>query len=111
MKKILIAPALLLLLSCAENKNVQSTNSTANSSESTNSTKTIEGEVAEIKQGKDGYTAKIKTDNEIYFVTVSRANLKDPMQYKTVKEGETLKVSGDFWKMENENQITARELF
>jgi len=73
--------------------------------------KMVEGKVQEIQNGKDGYTAKIETaEKEVYFVTISHSNLKDHMQYKSVKAGETLKVSGDFWKMENENHITVREI-
>jgi len=73
--------------------------------------KTVEGKVQEIQNGKDGYTAKIETaEKEVYFVTISHSNLKDHTQYRSVKAGETLKVSGDFWKMENENHITVREI-
>ena len=73
--------------------------------------RTVEGKVQEIQNGKDGYTAKIETaEKEVYFVTISHSNLKDHTQYKSVKAGETLKVSGDFWKMENENHITVREI-
>lgn len=74
-------------------------------------TKSVEGKVQDIQNGKDGYTAKIETsDKEIYFVTISHSNLKDHTQYKSVKVGETLKVSGDFWKTETENHITVREI-
>lgn len=74
-------------------------------------TKTVEGIVSEIHSGKDGYTAKIETsDKEVYFVTISHSNLKNPEQYKTVKPGDRLKVTGDFWKMDDDNQITARQI-
>ncbi|GEP50820.1 hypothetical protein FNO01nite_14920 [Flavobacterium noncentrifugens] len=74
-------------------------------------TKSVEGKVQEIQNGKDGYTAKIETaDKEIYFVTISHSNLKDHTQYKSVKVGETLKVSGDSWKADTENHITVREI-
>lgn len=73
--------------------------------------KTAEGVVKEINHGKDGYTAKIETkDKEIYFVTISHSNLTNHEQYKSVKLGETLKVTGDFWKMDTENHITVREI-
>lgn len=72
---------------------------------------TVEGEVKEINKGKDGYTAILTTEDGIYFATISIPNLKDPKQYRAVKIGETIKVSGDSWKMENDNYITVRELF
>lgn len=72
-------------------------------------TKTVEGKVVEITNGKDGYTAKLETaEKEYYFVTISNSNLTNHEQYKSVKVGETLKVTGDFWKMEDKNQITVR---
>ena len=71
----------------------------------------IEGKVLEVQNGKDGYTAKIETANkEIFFATISHSNLKDHTQYKTVTVGESLKVTGDFWKAESENHITVREI-
>lgn len=72
-------------------------------------TKTVEGKVVEIIPGKDGYTAKLETaEKEHYYATVSHSNLTNHEQYKSVKVGESLKVTGDFWKMENDNQITVR---
>ena len=69
--------------------------------------KTVEGKVLEINNGKDGYSAKIETKNkEIYFVTISHSNLKNQDQYKTFEVGEELNVSGDFWQMDAANQIT-----
>ena len=70
----------------------------------------VEGKVSEINNGKDGYTAILSTEDGIYFATVSIPNLKDPKQYRAVKIGETIKVTGDSWKMENDNYITVREL-
>jgi len=70
----------------------------------------VEGEVKEINQGKDGYTAILTTEDGIYFATISIPNLKDPKQYRAVKIGETIKVKGDSWKMEQDNYITVREL-
>lgn len=72
---------------------------------------TVQGEVKEINQGKDGYTAILTSEDGIYFATISIPNLKDPKQYRAVKIGETIKVSGDSWKMEEDNYITVRELF
>ncbi|RRJ88878.1 hypothetical protein [Flavobacterium macacae] len=79
--------------------------------EEKDSVATVEGEVKEINQGKDGYTAILTTEGGIYYVTISIPNLKDPKQYRVVKIGETIKVSGDSWKMEEDNYITVRELF
>jgi len=74
-------------------------------------TRTVEGTVLETNHGKDGYTAKIETaEKEIYFVTISHSNLKDPKQYKDLTEGNKLKATGDFWKLGDDNQITAREV-
>lgn len=76
---------------------------------SKDSTKTVAGKVLEINNGKDGYTAKIETkDKEIYYVTISHSNLKNHEQYKSVKVGEVLNVTGDYWKTEADNQITVR---
>ncbi|MEO7049465.1 MAG: hypothetical protein ABI091_29445 [Ferruginibacter sp.] len=70
----------------------------------------ISGVVNGIQQGKDGYTAKIITaSNYIYYVTISPSNLKDPAQYRSVKEGDTMTVKGDQWKKGDENHITVRE--
>ena len=71
--------------------------------------KTVEGVVTNINQGKDGYTATLETyTKEAYFVTISHSNLTNHEQYKSVKVGDNLKVTGDFWKMEDKNQITVR---
>lgn len=73
--------------------------------------KTIEGKVLEIYDGKDGYTAKIETaQKKIYFAIISYANLKDSNQFKSVTTGDMLKVTGDFWKIEGQNQITVRTI-
>lgn len=112
MKKFLILPTLLLLLSCAQNKKTVATGSTSSQTETSNQSKSIEGTILEIIQGKDGYTAKMKgsNTNEIYFVTISRTNLKNPNQYKTVAVGDKLKITGDYWKTEKEQHITVREI-
>jgi hypothetical protein len=73
--------------------------------------KSIEGKVEEIVNGKDGYTAKVSTaSSEVYFVTVSHSNLTYHEQYKTFKLGEEIKVTGVFWQIENTNQITVRTI-
>jgi hypothetical protein len=74
-------------------------------------TKTIQGTVVDINRGKDGYTAKIETPAmTIVAATISRSNLKDPEQYKEVRIGENLNVTGDYWKLGKEDQITVREI-
>lgn len=72
----------------------------------------VTGEVQEIQPGKDGYTAKIMTDDQqVYFATISIPNLdKKANQYRVVDVGETLTVRGEFWKMNDETHITVREL-
>ena len=71
----------------------------------------ITGVVMEIQQGKDGYTAQIKTPSgEEYFATISRANLTDPASFHAAQPGDTLRVKGDAWEMENQQHITVREL-
>lgn len=75
------------------------------------SVKEITGKVKEVVNGKDGYTAKVVSeDGKVYSATVSHANLKDPSQYKTVKTGDQVTVKGDSWMMGEEEQITVREL-
>lgn len=70
------------------------------------------GIVQEIERGKDGYTAQIRTEKgEIFFITVSISNLKEANQYKSVEPGETIRVRGEHWKMEDKNYITVREFF
>lgn len=72
---------------------------------------TVTGFVGEIQNGKDGYTAQLTaTDGAEFFVTISRANLKDPRTYRTVKTGEMLSVTGDHWEMDGKKQITVREI-
>ncbi|MFY0255254.1 hypothetical protein ACDQ55_14995 [Chitinophaga sp. 30R24] len=73
--------------------------------------KEITGKVKEIENGKDGYTAKIEgEDGHTYAATISRANLKDPAQYKTLNTGDKVTVKGDSWMMGEEERITVREL-
>lgn len=79
--------------------------------EEKNDTITVQGKVNEINKGKDGYTAILTAeDGKIYFATISIPNLKDPKQYRSVTIGETIKVKGNSWKMEDDNYITVREL-
>lgn len=72
----------------------------------------ITGVVQEIQNGKDGYTAQIKTAaNKIYFVTISIPNLKDHTQYRSVQVGETIAVEGDLFDVGSEKHIAVRQLY
>lgn len=76
-----------------------------------NTTDFTTGKVQEIVMGKDGYTAKLAaTDNSIYLVTISRANLLEPTQYRQVSTGETIQVKGDVFKISGVNHMTVRVL-
>lgn len=111
MKNTIIILILTLLLSCGQKKQEDLPVETENQTENNVPLKTVSGEVNEIQLGKDGYTTKIITaENDVYFVTISRSNLTNPEQYKSVQLGEQLKVSGDYWTMEGDKQITVREI-
>jgi hypothetical protein len=74
-------------------------------------TRVIEGTVKNVFHEKDGFVASIQTkDNMIYLATVSRANLKDPHQYRDFKISEQVRLNGDYWKMNDEDQLTVREI-
>lgn len=73
-------------------------------------TKTVEGIVESVQMGKDGYTAKLDSSGEVYYVTISRSNLEEPEQYMSVKMGDTLRISGDLWLIEDRPQITVRQI-
>ena len=73
--------------------------------------KTIEGTVKSIFYGKDGFVANVyTTDNLIFVATISRTNLKDPSQYRNFNVSEVVKITGDLWRMNDEDQITVREI-
>lgn len=75
------------------------------------STKAVTGKVESIEGGKDGYTAKINTDQkEVYFATISIVNLGGPQNYKQFKIGDVVSVKGEFWKSEDENHIKVTEI-
>lgn len=87
------------------------TTAAATDAAATTALKTIEGVVTSTTHGKDGYTATIETKDEGNFqATISRANLKDPKQYRDFNSNEIVKLTGDFWKMGAENQLTVREI-
>lgn len=117
--KLVVLSSVIVLSGCAktvkietetkDNQEIVSADSIVEAETPAVETKTVEGKVVEIAPGKDGYTAKLETaEKEYYFVTISHSNLTNHEQYKSVKVGETLKVTGDFWKMEDQNQITVR---
>ena len=73
----------------------------------------VHGVVQSIENGKDGYTAEIKTSkDEIYFVTISIPNLgeKNAHKFKQYSKGDKLSVVGEFWSMSNEKRITVRDI-
>lgn len=73
----------------------------------------VKGKVEAVENGKDGYTARIKTaDGEVYSVTISIPNLgrDNADQFRDVKVGEVIEVSGEHWMMGDEKQITVRAL-
>ncbi len=73
--------------------------------------KTVSGKVESIEGGKDGYTAKITTDQkEVYFATVSIVNVGGPQNYKQVKIGDQVSIKGEFWKSEDENHIKVTQI-
>jgi lysyl-tRNA synthetase class II len=74
-------------------------------------TVTINGKVADITMGKDGYTAHITDDSgRDYYATISRVNLHDPAQYKEVKAGDKITVKGESFKLEDKLHIKVHEL-
>jgi hypothetical protein len=113
--KILPIAAIYFLLSaCSTAKETKSVNNNIENNQVAKDnleTGFISGTVTEIQPGKDGYTAKLKTaTGEIFLGTISRANLTDPITYRTVKVGEIISIKGDLWQMENQNHITVRVL-
>lgn len=72
---------------------------------------TISGKVESIEFGKDGYTAKVKTEkNEIYYATISIVNVGGPENYKKLKEGDEVSLKGDIWKTDTEKHIKVKEI-
>ena len=72
---------------------------------------TVSGKVESIESGKDGYTAKITTDNkEVYFATISIVNVGGPEKYKKLKEGDEVSLKGEIWKTDTEKHIKVKEI-
>ena len=64
---------------------------------------TVSGTVATINFGKDGYTATVKDANgNLYSATISRVNLDDPKQYREVKAGDKVLVTGEVTNLEQD---------
>lgn len=73
--------------------------------------RSVKGIVKKIFYGKDGYVASIQaSDNQLYFATISRVNLKDPKQFRNFNVNDPIQVEGDYWEIDDENQITVREI-
>ena len=71
----------------------------------------ILGKVVSVEFAKDGYTAKIKTDNsDVYFATISIVNVGGPQNYKQLKEGQEVLLKGEIWKTEFENHMKVDEI-
>lgn len=128
MKKTLLSAILFsaLFVSCGDNKKNEGNESTerdtitttmdvedeAKEIEAVNDTViTVTGKVLEINQGKDGYTAKLRsTAGPDYYATISIPNMADPKQYRAVKEGDLITVAGEPFKVENDTYIKVTEM-
>lgn len=72
---------------------------------------TVTGEVFEINQGKDGYSAKLKNaEGQTYVATISIPNMADPKDYHAVKKGETVTVTGEVFPVEEDIMIKVTKL-
>lgn len=71
---------------------------------------TVTGKVTDIRNGKDGYTATLKSiEGNEYKATISIPNLNDPKQYRSVKTGDTITVKGEPFAVGKENHIRVTE--
>ncbi len=69
------------------------------------------GEVRGIENGRDGYTAEIKTSNEeLYFATISIPNIGSVEGYQRLEKGKKVALRGDYWKLGDKNRLTVREI-
>ena len=72
---------------------------------------TVKGEVTAINRGKDGYSATIKTaEGKFYIATISIPNMANPKQYRAVKQGEVITVTGESFPVEEDVMIKVTEL-
>lgn len=72
----------------------------------------VTGVMSWVNYGKDGYTAKIVTqDKEVYYATISFANLwKNHEKYVEYKKWKKVTFIGDLWTMWDKKQITVRDV-
>jgi hypothetical protein len=114
MKSLLFLIVLLSVLSSCGSGSSNPTRSEAgnNSEKEAGRNDYISGKVTEVQPGKDGYTARLVTDEgQVYFATISRANLREnAAQYRSVVIGDTLQLKGDVWQSGAETHVTVREL-
>jgi len=72
---------------------------------------TVKGTVTEITNGKDGYMAKIKDEEgKLYTATISIPNMADPKQYRAVKVGDVINVTGTTFTLGEETGINVTSL-
>ena len=69
------------------------------------------GTVAALEQGKDGYTAMLKTDKgQQYHAVISRVNLADSKQYQQLAIGEKVTVYGDSMRLGGTLSIKVKKI-
>lgn len=117
MKRILIIAVLAVavnVVACNDKKadsEVVTTETPAMPEDAETKSVTVKGIVIKVEHGKDGYTAQIKDgDGQYYFVTVSRANLAEPGNYREVNVNDEITASGEQWEMNGEVHIKAISL-
>ena len=114
MKSLLFLFVLFSLLSSCESGSSTSIRFEAGNSPKKDAVRTdfITGKITEVQMGKDGYTARLVTEEgQVYFATISRANLKEnAAQYRSATVGDTLRLRGDIWQAGDETHVTVREL-
>jgi hypothetical protein len=72
---------------------------------------TVTGQVFEINQGKDGYSAKLKNaEGKTYVATISIPNMANPKDYRAVKTGEEITVTGEAFPVEEDVIIKVTRL-
>jgi hypothetical protein len=98
-----------LAFGCCHTRNANKTTPAAESS--AKSLVQVTGKVTAIKNGKDGYTATVVTNENVeYDATISIPNMTDPANFRRVAVGETITVSGELWNIQNANQLTVRKM-